>query len=425
MSEAEARRRLALFAGSPTLNGPLPEWPQHGSEERENVLRVLESGRWERHDGSLVDEFERRFAAACRVDRCLMVTSGSTALEIALSVAGVGAGDEVLVPPYTFMSTIMSVLMVGALPIFVDIDPDTYCMNPARMEERIGAHTRAVVPVHLGGLPCDMERVLEVGQQYGLSIIEDACQAHLAEWKGRKVGGIGQLGCFSFQVSKNISCGEGGAITSNDPDLLDRCYFLHTCGRLRAGAWYYHPHPGSNRRMTEFQAALLLAQLDRAPQQMTRRSENAAHLSSRLAEVDGIEPLCVPAYVTLHAYHLYIFRYDEQAFDGLHRDLFVEALAAEGIPCVKGYVPLYQEEFIWKTIQMRKLERVFGAERLAQYKGHLSDVGCPANERACREEAVWIPQSFLLASRQEMDGVVEAIEKIRCYATQLQRLRRS
>jgi len=418
-----AKKKLAILGGEPIRKEPFPPWPQFDENEERNLLQVLRSRKWGRHEGDQISQLEQRFAELCEVKYALMVSSGSTALEIALRAAGVEAGDEVLVPPYTFMSTIMSVLVVNALPVFVDIHPDTYCMDPQLLEERITPHTKAIVPVHLGGMPCDMGAIMGIASRHDLVIIEDACQAHLAEWNGRKVGGIGDIGCFSFQTSKNISSGEGGAIVSNDPSIMSHCFHYHTCGRPReveskGELWYSHPFLGTNYRMTEFQAAILLAQLRRVKDQMAVRAKNAAYLTKELSQISGIDPLIVPDFVTTHAYHLYIFRYKAEAFKGLHRDVFVKALKAEGIPCSPGYPPLYEEGFIKKAIESRAFNKIFGRSRLDKY---FSSIRCPVNDKACKEEAVWIPQWVLLGKKEDMDSVVNALLKIKKFAGELKK----
>ncbi len=402
--------RPALCGGQPVRNTPFSHWPQIDKTEEQAIISVLRSGKWDRHSGDLVIKFERAFADLCDVNHALMVSSGSTALEIALRVAGVEAGDEVLVPPYTFMATVMSVFLANALPIFVDIHPDTYCMDPSRIESLITPRTKAILPVHLAGLPCDMDSINEIAARHNLIVIEDACQAHLAEWRGRRVGGIGKAGCFSFQISKNISGAEGGAITSNDGDFMDRCFQYHTCGRTRGGMWYRHDLPGFNYRMTEFQAAILLAQIARVDGQMKRRTENAGYLDQHLSEVSGIRPLFTPNYVTRHAYHLYVFRYDEDAFGGLNRDLFVQALGAEGIPCSGGYNPLYRERFVKEILESRLFQQLFSRDALQSY---LPAIDCPVAEKACSREGVWIPQEVLLGSKKDMDDIIESVQKIK------------
>lgn len=412
------QNKPVLLGGQPVKTSSFPSWPQLGEKEEDNLRQVLQSKKWDRHSGSFVSEFEEYFAKLCGVEKSLMVTNGSTALEIALSVGGIGSGDEVLVPPYTFMSTVMSVLLVNALPVFVDIHPDTYCIDPQLIEEKITPNTRAILPVHLAGMPCEMDKIMGIAEKHNLVVIEDACQAHLAEWNGKKVGSIGKIGCFSFQISKNISGGEGGALISKDPELVDRCFYFHTCGRLRAGMWYYHPYPGTNRRMTEFQGAILLAQVQRVEDQMRVREENAAYLSEKLSQISGINPLQIPNPVTRHAWHLYVFRYNSDTFHGLHRDKFVEALQSEGIPSSTGYVPLYKEKFIEETLKMRKFDNIFGSDRIEEYVNSLS-ASYPVTERACNQEGVWIPQQALLGTKEDMDEIVRAIKKIKQYAGDL------
>ncbi len=405
----QTKSQPALCGGVPVRKEPFPSWPQFDEREEAAVLQVLRSGKWERHGGIFVSKLEETFARLCGVKHGLVVSSGSAALEIALRAVGVEAGDEVIVPPYTFMATVMSVLLANALPVFVDIHPDTYCMDPAKIESLITSRTKAILPVHLAGLPCDMDAIKDIAERHNLIVIEDACQAHLAEWSERRVGSIGKVGCFSFQISKNISGAEGGAITSDDSDIMDRCFQYHTCGRTQGGMWYGHEYPGFNYRMTEFQAAILLVQIERVDEQMQRRTENAEYLSRRLSSIPGIRPLHVPVYVTRHAYHLYVFRFDEEAFGGLDRDLFVKALTAEGIPCSGGYNPLYRESFIEKVLESRAFRKIVPHDLLESY---FSSIDCAVAEKACDREGVWIPQEVLLGPRKDMDDIAESISKI-------------
>jgi len=415
----QVQNRPALCGGQPVRTEPFHSWPQFDEREEQAVLEVLRSGKWDRHSGELVSKLEQTFARLCGVKHALMVSTGSVALEIALRSAGVEAGDEVLVPPYTFMATVMSVFLANALPVFVDIHPDTYCMDPSRIESHITSRTKAILPVHLAGLPCDMDSINAIAERHDLIVIEDACQAHLAEWKGQKVGGIGKAGCFSFQISKNISGAEGGAISSNDSDFMDRCFQYHTCGRTRGGMWYKHDSPGFNYRMTEFQAAILLVQIDRVNEQMKRRTENADYLNRQLSNIPGIRPLPIPENVTRHAYHLYVFRFDEEAFGGLDRDLFVKALESEGIPCSGGYNPLYREKFMSKMLESRLFQQLFSNDLL---EGYLPSIDCPVAERACAREGVWIPQEILLGSRKDMDDIVESISRIQRYSENIRQI---
>ena len=399
--------KLAIEGGTPLRTKPFPTWPLWGEQEEKELLEVLRSGEWSSptRPAPKLAAFQRAFADYQQAKHALGVFNGTVALETALRAAGVTYGDEVIVPPYTFIATATACLSVGAIPIFVDIDPDTYNIAPERIEEAITPRTRAIIPVHIGGCPADMDGVLEVARKHGLMVIEDACQAHGASWKGRRVGAIGDLGCFSFQASKNINCGEGGAVVTDDDELAERAWSVHNCGRTREGAWYQHEVLGSNFRMTEWQAAILLAQLGRAEELSARRQANAAYLARRMAEIPGISPQRCDERVTEHAYHLFIFRYDGEAFGGLARDEFLAALRAEGIPVSSGYTPLYKAGAIREGIT-RLCRFIEGRE--VGYK----EPDCPVTERACTTEGAWFTQTMLLGTREDMDDIVEAILKI-------------
>jgi len=267
------------------------------------------------------------------------------------------------------------------------------------VEKAIGPRTKAVIPVHIGGCPCNMDEVTRIVGEHGLYVVEDCAQAHGAEWRGRRVGGIGHMGCFSFQSSKNLNSGEGGMVISNDETLAERAWSLMNVGRARRGAWYEHPILGWNYRLTEFQAAILLAQMERLEEQMKRREENAAHLSRMLRQVGGVEPQRPHEGVTRHAYHLYIFRYRREEFRSLPRSRFIEALRAEGIPASPGYEPLHRAPAITGY-------RVPGLH--TDYSG----VSLPVTERACGEEGVWLTQNVLLGTRGDMEDIASAIRKI-------------
>ena len=398
---------LAINGGEPVRRKPFPSWPVYGEEELNALREVLESGFWG-IGGKKKEEFEREFAAYHDAKYGVAVTSGTAALELALRAAGVGAGDEVIVPAYTFLATASAVITVNAIPIFVDIDPETYCIDPDEIEKAITDRTKAVIPVHIGGCPADMDRIVEIAEEHDLYVIEDAAQAHAAEWRGRKVGAIGDMGCFSFQSSKNVTSGEGGIILTNSQELYEKLWSLHNCGRQRNKPWYIHYILGGNYRMTEFQAAILLAQLKRLNEQTIKRNENAEYLSKRLEEIGGVEPQRRDPRVTKHAYHLFIFRYDEKEFKGLPRDRFIEALKAEGIPCSPGYTtPLHRMPFL-KSIGKCPLSCPLYGKSI-----NYSDVRLPVTERACSREAVWFKQSTLLGTKEDMDDIVRAVKKIK------------
>jgi dTDP-4-amino-4,6-dideoxygalactose transaminase len=396
---------LALDGGSKVRNRPWPRWPVWDEHEEQAVLDVLRSGRWWSVEGDRVHTFEREFARFVQAAHAVCVTNGTAALEVCLRALGIVCGDEVIVPPYTFIATASSVLSVSATPVFVDIEAESLNINPSRIEEAITPRTKAIIPVHIAGRPADMDGVLAIARKHGLYVIEDAAQAHAAEWKGRRVGAIGDLGTFSFQASKNLNAGEGGIIVSNDADLADRAWSVHNVGRTRSGKWYEHHVVGGNFRMTEWQAAILLAQMTRLPSQTETRTRNAEYLTELLSRIDGITTLPADPRVTRHAYHLYVFRYDPKHFGGRSREEFLQALVAEGIPASAGYVPLYKEiVFQRKTAGVG---RWCQASRTIDYAA----VSCPVCEAVC-QDAVWLFQSMLLGERSDMEDIAEAVAKI-------------
>jgi dTDP-4-amino-4,6-dideoxygalactose transaminase len=324
--------KLAIDGGTPVRERPFPDWPVFDEAEVEAVTEVVRSGTWGELTGTKVREFERAFAAYQEAKHGVCVVNGTAALQIGLRALGVRAGDEVIMPSYTFIATPNAALSLGATPVFVDIDPDTFLLDPARIVEVITPRTRAIVPVHLFGSACDMDAILDIARRHGLAVLEDACQAWGAEWNGRRVGALGDLGAFSFQSSKNINAGEGGIIVTNDDALEELAWSLHNVGRRRGGEWYEHVRVGGNYRMTEFQAAILLVQLTRLPAQTAVRAANACYLCERLADTPGVRPPKVDPRVTGHAWHVFMMRYDGAAFGGMTRDAFLDALRAEGIP---------------------------------------------------------------------------------------------
>lgn len=399
--------KLAINGGAPLRVEPFPRWPVWDEADEAALLAALRSGVWGISDdpASPVQRFEREFTRVHPAEHGVAVFNGTMALQTALMALEIGYGDEVIVPPYTFLATASACLMVGAIPVFVDVDPATYNLDPARIAEALTPRTRAIIPVHIGGCPADLERILALASQHNLAVIEDACQAHGAAWNGRRVGAIAAAGCFSFQSSKNLNAGEGGMVITDDARLAERCWSVHNCGRVRDGAWYQHEVLGANFRMTQWQAAILLAQLRNFEEQARAREENGVYLSERLAEIGGFEPQRRDAWVTRHGYHLFIARYNRQAFQDLPREVFLRALQAEGIPCSPGYTPLYRMNAIKD-----------GIARLRRFTGGRADDSlpdCPATERACAEEGVWFAQTMLLGARKDMDDIAEAVIKIK------------
>ena len=390
---------LAIDGGAPAVTAPMPTWPVHGDRERELLLEVLESGQWGSLTGHKVERFTTAFASFQGADHAVCTPSGTLALEAALEALGVGPGDEVITSAWTFIATASAILTMGARPVFVDIDPTTNTIDPACIEPAITPRTKAIVPVHIGGLPSDMDGVMDVARRAGLPVLEDACQAWGAQWRDQGVGTIGNIGCFSFQESKNISGGEGGAVVTNDASLHARVWSIHNTGRTPESVGMFdYAMVGRNLRMTEWQAAILLAQLERLPEQMARRDRAAARLTGALAEIPGLAPLRVDERVTRCAWHLYQLTYDPAAFGGRDRAAMNAALRAEGVPTLTSYLPLPHVGAVQRAIRDR-----FGADAAGHPLPHADAAG---------ETTVWLPQTLLLADDDIIDQVIDAFRKI-------------
>jgi dTDP-4-amino-4,6-dideoxygalactose transaminase len=403
---------LAIKGGSPVRSDGWLTWPVWDADAEEPVLSVLRSGDWYRARGTKVDEFEKAYAELIGVKRALATASGTTALETALHVMGVDAGDEVIVSPYTFIATYNAVFNQKALPVFADTDQETFTINPHKIEEKITDRTTAILPVHILGLPCDMNRINAIAKKHNLAVIEDACQAWLAEYDGKKCGNLGDLGCFSFQNSKHIPSGEGGAVTGNDDQIMDLCHSYHNCGRAYGktrNEFTGYPFRGGNKRMMQYQAVILMSQMERAKKDADKRLENALYLNSKLQEIPGIIPYKLADGATRSAYHLYAFRYKKEHFDDLPRAQFLNALKAEGVPCSGGYGPQYNDGLMEEALTSRGYTRLFSKQRLDAYREELKNL--PDNEQLCKE-AVWFFQNMLLADRKDMDDIVNAVQKI-------------
>jgi dTDP-4-amino-4,6-dideoxygalactose transaminase len=403
-------KKLAINGGEKTHPGSWPNWPEWDQSAEPGLLEMFRSGRWWRGSGEHVAEFEKRYAELMGAKRCLATASGTTALITALNVLGVDAGDEVLVSPYTFIATYNVIFSHKALPVFVDSDPETFLMDPKKIEERITDKCVAIVPVHIYGLPVDMDGVNRVAKGHNLKVVEDACQAWLAEYRGKRTGTLGDLGCFSFQNSKHLASGEGGAILGNDEDVMDRCYAYHNCGRPygKMKPVSGNQYNGMNYRMQQSQALILMSQMKRIEKDNDVRLANALYLDKKLKEIPGIKPYKLAEGATRAVYHLYPFRYIKEEFNNIPRDKFLKALNAEGIPCSTGYGKQNKDGLIEESLNSKGYKRLFSESRLRQWReaNHL-----PGNDQLC-DQAVTIYQSILLGSRDDMDDIVNAITKI-------------
>jgi dTDP-4-amino-4,6-dideoxygalactose transaminase len=416
MAFAAEAAKPALLGGTPVHKGGWARWPQWREAWEPEVLKVFRSGHWFRGSGEHVAEFERGYAQLLGAKSCLATASGTTALIVSLHVMDVDAGDEVIVSPYTFIASYNAILTAKALPVFADTDPATLTIDPASLESRITERTRAIMPVHIFGLPCDMDPINAIARKHHLAVVEDACQAWLAEYKGRKCGTLGDLGCFSFQESKHIPAGEGGAITGMSEELIDNCNSFHNCGRAcgtNKGNGSFTR--GSNYRMTQAQAVILLQQFDKLVKETAIRRANADYLSANLRQIPGITPMRLPEN-TRPVWHLYPFRYDAAQFNGLSRAKFTKAVSAEGVPCSGVYQEQYYDGLLDEAIASRGFKRLWSAARLKAYRDSFQEL--KGNQQVC-ETTVAFSQTMLLADRSDMDHILEAIRKVQAHSAAL------
>jgi dTDP-4-amino-4,6-dideoxygalactose transaminase len=406
----------ALLGGKPVHTGGWQRWPQWREAWEGDLLKVFRSGKWFRGSDKHVEDFEIAYAKLLGATKCLATASGTTALMVALHVMDVDAGDEVICSPYTFIATYNAILNAKALPVFADTDPATLRMDPATIASRITDRTRAILPVHIYGMPCEMDAINSIAKQHKLAVVEDACQAWLAEYHGKKCGTLGDLGAFSFQESKHLPSGEGGAVSGMSEQLIDKCNSFHNCGRAcgtnKGGGSFTR---GNNYRMTQAQAVILLQQLDKLQQDTAVRRASADYLTAELGKIPGITPSRQPEN-SRPVWHLYPFNYDAEKFGGLPRDKFMKALAAEGVPNSSPYREQYFDGLLDEAINSRGYKRLWGADRLKAYRDSFQEL--KGNKQACLA-TVAFPQTVLLADRAGLEHIVAAIRKIQAHSAAL------
>lgn len=404
---------LALHGGAKAKSKPFPEWPVHDDRERKALLEVLDSKVWWRTPGTRTLAFEQAFARAHGARHGIAVTNGTAALEVALAALGVGLGDEVIVPDYTFVATASAVLFAGALPVLVDVRRDTWCVDPDEVEAAVTPRTKAVVAVHMGGHPADLDRLKEIAQARGLALLEDCAHAHGSRWRDRSVGTHGVAGTFSFQQSKLMTAGEGGVIVTNDDAFERQARSIHDCGRL-PGEWFYaHFQYGSNYRLSEWQGAILGVQLERLEEQVARRHANARRLDRLLAEIEGVTPQALDPRATRNGHYAYIFHCAPAAFAGAPMPRIIEALIAEGVPNQAAYPPLHEMALFRNGSYRRRLSGEEQSRRHAFLEREFPGTAAAA------WETYWIPQWALLGDEQDMREIAAAIAKVQAHARDL------
>lgn len=410
-----ANDKPAILGGPKGHPGDFLSWPQFNKVEENGLLGVLKSKKWGRLDGNVMAGFEKSYSGLMGARNALGVSSGTSALYTMLGALDIGPGDEVIIPVYTFIATYNVVVLNYALPVFVDTDMESFQIDANKIEAAITEQTKVIMPVHIGGSPADLDKIVNIAAKAKVPLIEDACQAHLAEWRGKKVGTYGLGGAFSFQSSKNLNCAEGGAIITNDDVFAKTCYTFHNQGQ-GGKTTAYNPGVGTrgtNLRLTEFQGSLLLSQMTRLAEQTKRRNENAAYLTKLLKEIPGIQPAKLYEGTTASAYHLYMFRYYKEQFAGMSRAKFLEALSAEGIPCAAGYGKINKDLYVTDLAKNKHYLRIYGEKTMKEW---LERNECPVNDTLTSEHAVWFFQNMMLGSGTDMEQIASSIRKIQKYA---------
>jgi L-glutamine:2-deoxy-scyllo-inosose/3-amino-2,3-dideoxy-scyllo-inosose aminotransferase len=416
--------QLAINGGKPVRDEkkqPWPAWPVWDKKEETALLEVLNSGVWS-YNGPKEVEFNKMFAEFTGVKHAVCASNGTVTLQLALEALGIGYGDEVILPGLTWQATAATIIDVNAVPVLVDVCEDTWCIDPNEVEKAITPKTKAIIPVHLYGGFADMDAILDIARRYNLFVLEDCAHKHGGEWNGKKAGSIGDIGSFSFQLSKHITAGEGGVLTTNNPEFAEKLDALRNCGRRPEGDEYTTKDKGAgvysddgnfiqsgNYRITEFQAAILIEGLKRLPEQNQTRDNNGIYLNSLLSDIQGILPMRRDKRETKEAYFNFSFRYIKENFKGLSVEKFREALESEiGIGVDSSYEPLNNCSLYVP------LTKPFRHKLNEQYWKDIdpSRFDLPVCKKIHEEEAVCIHHKVLMGSKEDMDDIAKAIRKI-------------
>jgi len=402
--------KLAIQGGPKAFpNGLGVKWPIFDQTEEKALLKVLHSGSWWRGGDmqsqakSVCGEFERSFAQWQDAAFGLCVPNGTIAVELALRAAGVKAGDEVIVPSLSFVVSASAALPLGAIPVFADCDPKTYQSDPASIEAMISPRTKAIVIVHFGGYPADLDRIVKIAQKHKIPLIEDCAHAQGSQWRGKGLGSYGDFGTFSFQQSKAFTSGEGGVVLCQTRENWGKLYRFHNLGRLEDSGFYDFHDVSSNYRLTDLQGALLLAQFNRYKKLIVKKDANQAYLSGLLRKIGGVEPLPDDPRITRRGHYYYVFKYDAAQFGGLHREEFLKALQAEGVPAGHSYGRAIHKYPLFQNM------KVPAKYKNSQYK----KVCCPVAENAFANELCVLGHTTLLADRAVLAKIAQTIVKVK------------
>jgi perosamine synthetase len=405
-----AAEKLAILGGDPVRkNKEWPPWPYVDEKMVDAISNTTRSRIWCRiqSKNGTVPTFEKEFARLIDAKLSVCTGSGTQALSTSVEALGLGPGDEIITSPLTDPGTISSILTSRVLPVLADIDPESFQIDPDDIERKITGNTRAIMPVHIGGQPCNMDSIMAIAKKHNLRVIEDAAQAHLATYRNKKLGTIGDLGCFSFQASKTIACGEGGAVVGNDDVLMDKCFTVQNHGTNKQGRTVVI---GPKYRMNEFEASILLGQLPGVHERFETRNRNASYLNSKLADFPGLVPQKLYDGTESGSFYLYMTNYKKEHFNDTPRDKFLKALAAEGVD-LSRYLPngLHREPWTDHILSLKGYQKMYTSERLKSYREQLK---CPNCDTVIDEIAMIWASGPLLGSREDMDDIINAVMKV-------------
>jgi dTDP-4-amino-4,6-dideoxygalactose transaminase len=404
---------LAINGGSPVRTKPWLEWPKAGVDQNliDRVMEVTTTGNWLRFGGKNVIAFEKEWARMLNRKEAICVNSGTSALNTAVEALGIGAGDEVITSPYSDIGTIQAIMMARALPVMADLDPESYQVDPADVERRITKNTKAIIPVHIMGVSCDMTKIMAIARKHNLKVIEDACQAHLAEFGGKKLGSIGDLGCFSFQASKALASGEGGAVVGDDENLMNNAWCYEEKGMARHIKTNNAVRIGPKYRMHEFEGAALMGQLPGMEDRLNIRNDNAEYLTSKLRDIPAFVPQKRYEGTGRSTYWRYAVSYKKELCNNLPLDVVAKAIGSEGIPMTPYIRNGFHKQGPWheNMLNLNVYKAIYSPATLKRYR---EDFQYPNCDKVCNEVLAFYGMGILLHPREEMDDIVNALRKV-------------
>lgn len=412
-------KQLAILGGKPVRRKPYPQWPVFDQRDIDAVSRTIQSGRWGGlpYPGLNTAEFAKKFSELQGGGYAVPMINGTITMEVALRAAGIGWGDEVIVPAYTFQATAYAPMAAGAIPVIVDIDPDTYCIDPEKVQEAITEKTRAIIVVHLAAQMADMDAIMSIAEKHDLIVIEDAAHAHGARWRDQGSGTIGDFGSFSLQSLKSITTGEGGVLLCKDKHMAERAASIIDCGRPKDKDGKEFTM-GVNYRMSELHAALGVVALERFPEQFSQRAEMANYLEESLSEVPGIQLLKRDLRLTQRSLYRYVIKMDPEYYHCNH-DMFCKALSAEGIPVDTGYPAMHRYELFQPRLSKLPVPTAF-----PEYFD-FENMSLPITERASEKESVWMGEAIFRAGQEGIDDIIKGIQKLAENKSVLEKISRS